>query len=361
MAWISFTDDAGRSWAVDQLGLWMLCRQYVFARLVSERTHVDIESHWFGPDVHNVNTDFGNGFNAERDHRSQQLYADLTQASLGNGAPVFEQLVRIKQETGLLTDRVRDIQRRASHATMESIDRNVRIAGYGLTAATWVRDISASVLVVGATFLSGGAALGVLGAGSALKGTATYQDTGNVGAAVLQGTGTFVVGAISIAPNLATAAAAGRGVTASMQASSASGLVTAATAGASTTEKVALVVVGAQLNAAFTMSTGLAQGDSVRQSVTAAAISGGLSMLPFGDMLGKTALPVGMRLVTDAAISMTSDAASAAGGRAMADRQAITQPPQVGGRALQMSEVPAELQATVPAADHVRQMAMRPL
>jgi hypothetical protein len=341
------------------MGLWMLCRQYVFAKLVSERTHVDIESHWFGPDVHNVTTDFDNGFNAERDHRSQQLYADLTQASLRNGATVFENLVRIKQETVLYTDQVRTLQRRASHATMESIDRNVRVAGYGLTAATWVRDISASVLVVGATFLSGGAALGVLGAGSALKGTATYQDTGNVGAAVLQGTGTFVVGMISIAPNLATATAASRGVTATMQASSASSLV--APAAASTAEKVTLMVVGAQLNASFTMATGLAQGNSVRQSVTAAAISGGLSMLPAGDLLGKIALPVSMRLVTDTVVSMASDAASTAGGNAMADRQAITQPPQVSGRGRELSEVPAELQATQPPAEHVRQMAMRPL
>jgi hypothetical protein len=337
----------------------MLCRQYVFAKLVSERTHVDIESHWFGPDVHNVTTDFDNGFNAERDHRSQQLYADLTQASLRNGASVFENLVRIKQETVLYTDQVRGMQRRASHATMESIDRNVRIAGYGLTAATWVRDISASVLVVGATFLSGGAALGVLGAGSALKGTATYQDTGNVGAAVLQGTGTFVVGAISIAPNLATATAASRGVTATMQASRASTLV--APAAASTAEKVTLMVVGAQLNAGFTMATGLAQGNSLRQSVAAAAVSGGLSMLPAGDLLGKLALPVSMRLVTDAAVSIASDAASTAVGNAAADRQSITQPPQVSGRGRQLSEVPTELQATQPPAEHVRQVAMRSL
>ncbi len=359
MSWISITDDTGRSWAVDQMGLWMLCRQYVFARLVYERTHVDIESHWFGPDVHNVTTDFGNGFNAARDNDSQHLYASLTEASLRDGATVFADLVRMKQETVLYTDRVRTLQQRASHATMESIDRNVRAGEIGVEVSRWVRDISASVLVVGATFLSGGAALGALGAGSTLKGTATYQDTGNVGAAVLQGTGTFVVGMVSIAPNLATATAASRGVTATMQATSASSMV--APAAASTAEKVTLMVVGAQLNAGFTMATGLAQGNSVRQSVTAAAICGGLSMLPAGDMLGKIALPVSMRLATDTAVGMISDAASEAGGNAMADRPAITRPPQVSGRGRELSEVPAELRATQPPAEHVRQMAMRPL
>ena len=359
MAWITFTDDTGQSWALDQMGLWMLCRQYIFSRLVYERTHVDVETHWFGPDLHNVTTEFGADFNAARDNESRQLYDYLTHASLRGGAAVFEQLVRIRQETGLLDDRVKEMKRRASHATMESIDRHVRFGETGAEVARWVRDISASVLVAGATFLSGGTALGVLGAGSALKGTATYQDTGNVGNAILQGTGTFVVGAITLAPNLSTAAAAGRSVTTSMSATSASAVV--APAAASRAQKVTLALVGAQLNGSMTFASGMAQGHSVRQSLATAAATAGLSMLPMGSLLDKTAMPVGMRLIADTAVGAASDRLVGAVGNATADRQAITQPPQVSGRALQMSEVRAELQTAVSPDEHVRQMAMRSL
>lgn len=58
--------------------------------------------------------------------------------------------------------------------------------------ARFVRDTSAEGLMVGASVMSGGAAVAVMGAGSILKGEAKFQDSGSVGAAVMEGTGSFV-------------------------------------------------------------------------------------------------------------------------------------------------------------------------
>ncbi|HNY48810.1 MAG TPA: hypothetical protein PKN64_17785, partial [Casimicrobium sp.] len=75
-----------------------------------------------------------------------------------------------------------------------------------------MRDTSATILVVTAGTMSGGAALSVLGAGSALRGTATYQNSGSVGAAVVSAVGTFAVGSIGIGPaGGASASAADQG------------------------------------------------------------------------------------------------------------------------------------------------------
>lgn len=76
-----------------------------------------------------------------------------------------------------------------------------------IEAAKFVRDASADVVVVGSTIATGGAAAGILGAGSVMKGVAKYQDTGSAGAALLQGGGTLFLGAFKIGGSKLTAGA----------------------------------------------------------------------------------------------------------------------------------------------------------
>ena len=96
----------------------------------------------------------------------------------------------------------------ASQRTFDSIDA----AGWETWIArmTWLRDTSATVLVVTSGIMTGGAApaLLTLAAGSTLRGVATYQDSGNVGAAVVNGVGTMVVGAIGLGTAAASSGAA---------------------------------------------------------------------------------------------------------------------------------------------------------
>jgi hypothetical protein len=55
-----------------------------------------------------------------------------------------------------------------------------------------VRDLSAEGLMVGASVMTGGGALAALGGASFFKGTCKYQDSGSVGAGVMEGAGSFV-------------------------------------------------------------------------------------------------------------------------------------------------------------------------
>ncbi|MEQ9569234.1 MAG: hypothetical protein RLN75_03505 [Longimicrobiales bacterium] len=86
----------------------------------------------------------------------------------------------------------------ASRQSMQNIDRTVGRWETATAVATFTRDLSADVFIVCAGTLSGGAALAGLGAGSFAKGAFKYQDTENVGAAILEGTFSFVTGVIPV-------------------------------------------------------------------------------------------------------------------------------------------------------------------
>ncbi|MDQ6703713.1 MAG: hypothetical protein M3Z96_11755, partial [Pseudomonadota bacterium] len=90
------------------------------------------------------------------------------------------------------------MQKKAQSDSFENIDSIVQGAETAKAVLEVVRDTSATILVAGASVLSGGTAIGVLTAGSALKGVAKFQDTGSVWSAIIEGTGTFIVGAIRI-------------------------------------------------------------------------------------------------------------------------------------------------------------------
>jgi hypothetical protein len=194
----------------------------------------------------------------------------------------------------------------------------VRRGQAGADAARVVRDLSAGTLVVGATFLSGGTALAVLGGGSALKGTATYQDTGNVGAAMLDATATFTVGAIGIgaagAASSATTSVASRGLMSRVGEAGTGGMRQAVTD--HVRQQGAVVLVGAGLNAQFELANGLVQGRTMEQSLRSAGTRFGTDVVSgavLGPVLDRCALPVATRLITDTAMSRVADATVAPG------------------------------------------------
>ena len=67
-----------------------------------------------------------------------------------------------------------------------------------IEACRFVRDTSANVVAIGSTIATGGAAVGLLGVSSSLKGYGKYQDTGKAGPAVLYGAGSMLVGAFKV-------------------------------------------------------------------------------------------------------------------------------------------------------------------
>lgn len=166
-------------------------------------------------------------------------------------------------------------KRRATQANslgnIEATISNLETTEAGLEL---VRDLCAETLVVGATVMTGGAAgagLAALGGASVFKGVVRYQDTHNIGAAVVDTTGTFLTGAV-----LGPAGGA-----------------------ASAGEKRLLFLVGAGVAGEHEAALGLMEGEDMR----GAALSGGRKMVAEGggefalhllkhSKMGRFAIPV---------------------------------------------------------------------
>ena len=74
---------------------------------------------------------------------------------------------------------------------MQSVNKAVGDYESNIEIARFVRDTSADGLMVGASVMTGGAAVAALGGASFFKGTCKFQDTGSVGAGVMEGAGSF--------------------------------------------------------------------------------------------------------------------------------------------------------------------------
>ena len=86
-----------------------------------------------------------------------------------------------------------------SDRNVQNIDKAVAAYDADIKMARLVRDTAADLFVVAASVETGGAAATIYSSlGSAGKGYAKFQDTGNYGAAVLEGAGTFVFSAAKI-------------------------------------------------------------------------------------------------------------------------------------------------------------------
>jgi hypothetical protein len=155
------------------------------------------DSHWYNPfswslpDVSHIEVDW-DAVGRRTDADTDLEMRDMTAQARGNAAAVayrveslIETAARNKES---FVDWMGDVQTR----NMKNVDQAVDDYESHIEVARFVRDTSADGLMVGASVMSGGAALAVMGAGSTLKGTAKFQDTGSAGAAVLEGTGSFV-------------------------------------------------------------------------------------------------------------------------------------------------------------------------
>jgi hypothetical protein len=311
--WIDVHDQRGQHWLLNQLGLWILVREYLHATLLLGRARTVRQDRWFGPDLVSVDINF-DGFRREKDDQTPLFHDRHVDMILADCQTAFRELTQVREETVRSTRRLREMQQAASSETMGNIDRSVRRGEIGAEGARVVRDLSAGVLVVGATFLSGGTALAVLGGGSALKGTGTYQDTGNVGAAMLDATATFTVGAIGIGAAAASttnaaSAVARPGLMARAGQATTGGMRQAITDHAR--QQGAIVLVGAGLNAQFELANGLVQGRTMEESVRSAGTRFGTDVasgLVLGPVLDRCALPIAVRLVTDTAANRAADA-----------------------------------------------------
>jgi hypothetical protein len=150
---------------------------------------------WSLPEIEQIEVDW-NLVRSQSDSGAADDRARLRQVGATNVRGVAEELEWKVARTGKLTTSFVDDMGAIQSANMARIDNAVSAYGSQIEVAKFLRDTSADGLMVGATLLSGGTAAAVLTGGSAMKGWAKYQDTDSVGAAVMQGFGSFVFTAI---------------------------------------------------------------------------------------------------------------------------------------------------------------------
>ncbi len=259
MDWVPFEDDQGRRWEVDQLMLWMLIREYVHARNIYYRARVKVERRFFTANLTTVEVNW-DGFGEAKNRDSEALYQETANDLLASGSQGLENLIIMRKRAREYSREFRRKQQKAQSDTMDSIDRSVRNLSAGEQTARVVRDVSAGTLVVGATFLTGGAAVGALGAGSLLSGTGTYQDTGNLGAAAINASGTFVVGAVGLAGT------AGGGMMRGGQA-------------LASNQQAVLLLLGVKMDVSFNVAQGLVEGKTLKDALVPALINSSLGAL----------------------------------------------------------------------------------
>lgn len=307
--WITVPGSDGNSWRLSQFGVYHLIRQHCYQKLVRQRTrrvarggiplrhartqsrdrsgrtltNMDLELPWIDVRMQ--------GINSSRNAMSDTMLPWFENLLADNPRRGFLELVRMRHETERDARHVLNLQARTSRQNMSTIDDWVRQGERGEAAARFIRDLSASTLVVGAGFLSGGAALGLLTAGSAAKGAARYQDTENLGAATFEFLGTMIVGAIPLANSPGTAT-----LTSSL--STVVGGAGAATAEAARSQ-ITLVLVGAGLEGSFTGVTALLSGSKPRDALIQAGVQVGVSSISgvCGIELDSIAMPISRRIV----------------------------------------------------------------
>lgn len=200
MAWEFVLDKADREWRVERNAMYALVRDHVRAVETRRRAvRKAVSQGLFLPTLTNIEIDY-NGLRDEVDQESRRWWSDTQdRITRMRGEDFFAELVSMRKEARSKNDEIESMQREAMRETQLSINATVDNLEAGKKVAEFIRNLSATTLVVGAGIISGGAGFVALGAGAGLKGVGKFQDTGNVGAAVLEGTSNIVVGAVGIA------------------------------------------------------------------------------------------------------------------------------------------------------------------
>lgn len=300
-------DGSGGVWAFDPDVIYGIVRAAVRARMIRQRSRVVTESHGLlMPTTYHVETNW-NGFRQAYAAEAALMWAEAEMQLRTGPRNFFGTLV------GLVNDAIVDDTwhrtqvASCSQRSSASISRVVDNWETALTTARIVRDASATILVVtaglvmapagaaaagaaGMTGISAGTATTTLAVGSAMRGAFTYQDTGNVGSAMVNATGTFVVGMIGISGASAATLTSGQQAT--------------------------ILVIGSAAQGTTAGMQALVEGKSMRQAAVAAAVGAGSQAL--GGVVGARIESLGF--VTQLAAGTVIDLGGNMASNAITDR-----------------------------------------
>ncbi|MFZ1325371.1 MAG: hypothetical protein WAT67_05000 [Candidatus Contendobacter sp.] len=224
--WFEYTDATGAVWNVDWVGIYRILRAYARAKKVLQHSHN--ETHYLQTGgyvtiaevmVEHVVVDWP-AVERDADTEAAFLAQDIWRTWLpSSGERTILHLIGLREDTLKYDQQFWKKSNDAWKKTLPSIKKTVDYLEKQKKGVEIVRDTSADILMVGATFLSGGWALGALGARSAIKGTARYAETEKVGFAVIEGVTQMVfglakvgIGKMAIAEDIGKGAAFGANV-----------------------------------------------------------------------------------------------------------------------------------------------------
>jgi hypothetical protein len=145
---------------------------------------------WSLPDISHVEVDWAR-VQRRADGDAAAVVADMRTEAKYHAPRVARRLEDMVDLTGrnkeTFVDWIGTVQTQNMRAVRQAVDDYQA----SIEISTFVRDMSADGLMVGASAMSGGAAIAALGGASVFKGTCRFQDDGRVGAAVMEGAGSF--------------------------------------------------------------------------------------------------------------------------------------------------------------------------
>lgn len=231
-------------------------------------------------------------YNSYKSSEAQRMfgreYFDPMLAGVRDYRDLIKKLVNLRQNT-VQKARAASIHfesaNDANRAALKQLERN-------LSNAKLARDLSASALVIGAAPVAGmaaggfGAGTAVLATGSMLKGTAVYQDTGNIGLATIEVATEMTLGMVAV----------GHAATTTKE------LVKQGLAASGGGEAIMLLIMDVPMEGAKT----IVAGNSLKQGFVAAATKATFGTLDVGGMIDEWSIPVIGKFVANVGLDKTT-------------------------------------------------------
>ena len=154
------------------------------------------QSHWYNPmtwslpDISHVEVDW-DAVRADADLFAGEDVGNMQVEAKYNAPRIARRLAAMIDITAHKKEAFIDWIGTVQTQNMVSINKAVEDYQSSAEIARFVRDTSADGLMVGASVMTGGAAVAALGGASFFKGVCRFQDSGSVGASVMEGAGSF--------------------------------------------------------------------------------------------------------------------------------------------------------------------------
>jgi hypothetical protein len=164
------------------------------------------ESHWYNPmtwslpDISHVEVDW-DAVRADADACAAADVRNMRVEAKYNAPRIARRLEDLIEWTAWRKETFIDWIGKVQTENMKSIDKAVEDYESSAEIARFVRDTSADGLMVGASVMTGGAAVAALGGASFFKGVCRFQDTDSVGAGLMQASGSFAFAYVKLGKN----------------------------------------------------------------------------------------------------------------------------------------------------------------